>query len=282
MKYTICILIWCIVCITLDSQAQDVEKIILKPNWQKGEIKKITTIKSNVVVSRQSQEQFIDTTFIYQITVLNKTDDGYSLEWKILNVNDIANTKYEKKYLSKFKYLVILDTLGNFKEIKNWESLLALNKAIRQKNKKNKELTFSLDLKGLALIGEIATMQSAETKDDIIAKYKELTNPVLGLYGKELVLNNRTIESKTVSLSSVSAEEVPIIIETIIQNIDRITKANVSIYSMEGINSLEKRKISESEFAFNRTTNWMEKSLSYSESDNNSFVIKEMTEYIIE
>jgi len=123
-------------------KAQTDSNYIIKPNWKKGEVKNLTE-----VLSRSSNIDSIneihkpDTVSISTIKVLDVLNDGYVLEFKVrYKDKEIDSLAYLKEYLDKINFIIKLDTLGKFKELQNWRSLIDNYKELKKRIKSDFEL----------------------------------------------------------------------------------------------------------------------------------------------
>ena len=86
--------------------AQNKSDFTIIPNWKKGEIKKMTVVHSGVWTMNGVANSYPpDTSAVYSIEIIDKTKDGYLLEWKtILNDAEIEEVDFMRNYILNFKY----------------------------------------------------------------------------------------------------------------------------------------------------------------------------------
>jgi hypothetical protein len=262
--------------------AQSKTDFTILPNWKKGETKKMTVINSGVWIMNGEENSFpSDTSAVYSIEIIDKTKDGYLLEWKtILNDNEIEEVDFMKNYMLNFKYIIVTDSFGRFKELQNWKSLIELNTKFKKIfiTEAKKENVSELELSNM-----ISEMKLAETKTDLIRMCNNLTDIFLGNYGEHLKLNDTDSEQTTIPNQHFK-EGIPATSETITKEIndEQISIKYSYIYDYDKLEELhekhypdqeysEKKTISNSEFTYNTKTGWIDKIQIYNEfEDQNS------------
>ena len=257
-------------------KAQDKESFKLKANWKKGEVKEMIVQHSGSWIMNGEENTFPkEISAKYLITIVDKTEKGYIVEWKILNDDkDLEEVYYMKNYISHFKYTIETYLNGNFKELSNWESLIELNKELKENiiSEAKKENVSQQELDNL-----IMQMKLAETKDELIEMCNGLTDIFHGSYGEELLLNDTISEHTTIPNQHLK-NGIPAILETITKklNDDIISIKYAYVYDYEKLMKLHEKHFpdqeyeetkmnSYSEFLYNNKTGWIEKIIFYNE-----------------
>lgn len=251
-------------------KAQDKKTFKLEANWKKGEVKEMNVQQSGSW-TMNGQEGTFPTEFSskYIITIIDKVEKGYIVEWKILNNDkELEEDEFMKEYVSQFKYIIETDLIGNFKELSNWKSLIELNEKLKDKiiSEAKKENVSQIELENM-----IAQMKLAETKSDLIEMCNGLTDIFHRNYGEELRLNDTILEPTTIPNQHFK-EGIPATLETITKELDneRISITYAYVYDYEKLKDLHKKHFPDqeykeqkinslSEFIYNKKTGWFEK-----------------------
>jgi len=276
----------------LNCKAQDEKTFKIEANWKKGEVKEMVVQQSGSW-TMNGQENIFPTEIKakYLITIIDKTDEGYIVEWKIINNDkELEEFEFMKEYVSKFKYVIETDLIGNFKDISNWKSLVELNKEL--KNKISSEAKKE-DISPVELENMIGQMKLTETKSDLIQMCHGLTDIFHGSYGYELQLND-TIQEPTTIPNQHFKDGIPATLETITKELgnDLISMKYAYVYDYEKLKDLHKKhfpdqeyteqKISSySEFLYNKKTGWIEKITFYNEFEDAASRNETIIEHII-
>lgn len=287
------IIILGLVFLTLFScNAQDKKTFKLKANWKKGEVKEMIVQQSGSWKTNGQEDTFpTEISAKYLITIIDKTDKGYIVEWKILNIDkELEENEFMKDYVSQFKYVIETDLIGNFIELSNWKSLVELNKELKDKiiSEAKKENISQSELENL-----IAQMKLAESKDELTVMCNGLTDLFHGSYGEELQLNHTKVEATTIP-NQYFKDGIPASLETITKELDNdeISIRYVIMYDYEKLKALQKEHFpdqeyteqkmnSYSEFIYNHKTGWIDKITIYSEFEDTDSKNTTIIEYII-
>jgi len=273
-------------------KAQDEKTFKLKANWKKGEVKEMIVQQSGSWTMNGQENTFpSEIKAKYLITIIDKTEKGYIVEWKILNNDkELEEVEFMKEYVSKFKYLIETDLNGNFKELSNWKSLVELNKNLKDKiiSEAKKENVSQIELENI-----IGQMKLAETKSDLIEMCNGLTDIFHGSYGEELQLNDTILEPTTIPNEHFK-DGIPAKLETITKELDndRISITYAYVYDYEKLKDLHKKHFpdqeyteqkmnSYSEFVYNKKTGWIEKITFYNEFEDTTSKNTTVIEHII-
>ncbi len=277
---------------TFSGKAQDKEAFKLKANWEKGDVKEMIVQHSGSWKMNGQEQTFpMKINAKYQITILDKTEQGFVVEWKILYDDNVTEeNELVKEYISQFKYEIETDLNGNFKELSNWKSLIKLNNDFIDKIilDAKKENVSQSDLDTI-----IAKMKLPVTKDDLITMCQGMTNIFHSIYGEEIKLNDTTLKPTIIPNEYIN-EGIPGTLETITKVLDKdkISIRYSNVYNYEKLKELQikyfpdqeytKQEInSYTEFVYNIKTGWIEKITIYNEfkySDNENVTL---IEYII-
>lgn len=272
--------------------AQDKKTFTLKANWKKGEVKEMLVQQSSSWKTNEWEDiSPTETTAKYSITIIDKTNKGYLVEWKALIADiELEEVDFMKDYVSQFKYLIETDSNGKFKELSNWESLVELNKELKERVIKEAEKE---NISRPVLDHIIAKMELPETKDELMDMCKGLTEIYLGSYGVELPLNDTTLEPTTIPNQHLK-EGIPVTLKTVIKELDhdKISMTYSYVYDEEKIKELSKKHFpdqeytgqktsSYTEYIYNRKTGWIEKITIHSEFDDGRSMSTAIIEYII-
>ncbi len=273
--------------------AQNKTDFTIIPNWKQGEIKKMTVIHSGIWRMNDIENSTPpDTSVVYSIEIIDKTNDGYLLEWKIiLNKNETDEIDFMTNYVLNFKYLIATDSYGRFKELQNWKSLIELNTELRNMLiAESKEGNISeLELNNL-----LSEMKLAGTKNDLIEMCNSLTDIFLGNYGEQLKLNDSISEPTTIPNQQFK-EGIP---ATFVTTTNELNSEQINIkysynYDYDKLRVLYKKHfpdqeyletkvISYSIFTYNRKTGWIDNILLYNEFEEQNNKNINIIEYIIE
>lgn len=273
--------------------AQNKTDFTIIPNWEKGETKKMTVVHSGVWIMNGIENSYPpDTSSVYSIEIIDKTKDGYLLEWKtILNENETDEVDFMTNYVLNFKYIIVTDSYGRFKELQNWKSLIELNTELKNMfiAEAKKENISELELSNM-----LSEMKLAETKNDMIGMCNNLTDIFFGNYGEQLKLNDTIIEP-TIIPNQHFKEGVPATSVTITKELngEQISIKYSYIYDYDKLRELQKKHfpdqeyleqkiISYSVFTYNRKTGWIDKILLYNEFEDQNNKNISLIDYIIE
>lgn len=271
------IILFVIIFLTVfNCKAQDKKILKLKANWKKGEVKEMVVQQSGSwSLNGKSNTLPLETTARYLITIVDKTAEGYIVEWRIINnEKNLEEFDFINNYLSQYKYLIKTDLIGNFKELSNWKELIELNNELKSRitSESKKEDVNQQELE--KMIGQI---KLAETKDELIEMCNGLTDIFHGSYSEELPLNDTILEPAIIPNQRFK-EGVPATLETITKELDnnRVLLRYAYTYDYKKLKELHEKyfpnqKYSEqiedsySEFIYNDKTGWIEKITFYSE-----------------
>jgi len=273
-------------------KAQDEKTFKLEANWKKGEVKEMNVQQSGSWAMNGHEDTFpTEISAKYLITIIDKTEKGYIVEWKILNNDkELEGDEFMKEYVSQFKYVIETDLIGNFKELSNWKSLVELNEELKDKiiSEAKKENVSQIELENM-----FAQMKLAETKSDLIEMCNGLTDIFHGSYGEVLRLNDTVLEPTTIPNQHFK-DGIPVTLETITKELDneRISITYAYVYDYEKLKDLHKKHFpdqeykeekinSHSEFIYNKKTGWIEKITFYNEFEDTASRNTTIIEHII-
>lgn len=278
---------------TFSCKAQDEKTFKIKANWEKGEVKEMIVQQSGSWTINGQENPFpTEIKAKYSITIIDKTEKGYIVEWKKILNNDkeLEEDQFMKEYVSQFKYVIETDLMGNFKELSNWNSLVELNKKLKDKiiSEAKRENVSQIELENM-----LAQMKLAETKSDLIEMCNELTDIFHGSFGEELRLNATILEPTTIP-NQYFKDGIPASLETKTKDLDndRISITYTYIYDYEKLKELykkhfpdqeykEQKMSSYSELIYNKKTGWIEKITFYNEFEDTASKNTTIIEYII-
>lgn len=273
-------------------KAQEKESFKIRANWKKGEVKEMT-IQHSGSIKINSFEQSFPTTISakFQISVLEKSQQGCIVEWKMINnSNDLDDNKIMSEYLEQYKYIIETDSNGNFKELSNWESLVLLNKNLKEQItiEAKKENVSQSEIDTI-----LAQMNLAETKDEFVGMCNEITGIFHGCYGEEFIVND-TINKPTIISNEFIKEGIPATIEMTSKfiNKNKVCIRYSYLYDYEKLKELNEKYFPDqeysevtintfTEFEFNIKTTWIEKIIIYNEYKNSDSENITRIEYII-
>ncbi len=274
-------------------EAQPTKNFKIVPNWQKGEVKEMIVQQSGAFTVNGQETPFpTEIKEKYSIEIIDQTEKGYIVEWKILDKDkEFEELEFMKEYLSNFKYVIETDLNGNFKNLSNWKSLIELNKNLKEKiiSGAKKENISQIELESIT-----EQINLAETKIELIVMCHSLTDVFHSSYGEEISLNDTILEPTTVPNRNFK-DGIPVTLETISQELDndRISIKCTNIYDYEKLKDLynknfpdqeykEQKITSYSNFIYNRQTGWFEKISFYYELEEGESKNSTIIEYIIQ
>lgn len=274
-------------------QAQTDSNYIVKPNWKKGEVKTLTQ-----VLSRSSNIDSIDvfnkpdTVSFSTIKVLDVLNDGYVLAFKVrYKDKEIDSLAYIKEYLDKINFIIKVDTIGKFKELQNWRSLIDNYKELKKriKNEAKKENKKYSSIKNL-----IKELNEISTKRSLIETCLFETTIFLSLYGEHLKLFD-SISVPTIEPDKVIKEGIPLFKITDTKKIDedRFSIKHSDIYDKTktkilidkyypGVDLDSAVTTSYNFYIYNNKTSWVEKIIFYVQFQDTSWGYTNITTYTIE
>jgi len=273
-------------------KSQDEKTFKIKANWKKGEVKEMIVQQSGSWTMNGQENTFpTEIKAKYSIKIIDKTEKGYIVEWKILNSDkELEEDQFMKEYVSQFKYVVETDLIGNFKELSNWNSLVELNKKLKEKiiSEAKKENVSQIELENM-----LSQMKLSETKSDLIEMCNGLTDLFHGSYGEKLQLNDTILEPTTIPNQHFK-DGIPATLETITKELDNgmISIKYAYVYDYEKLKDLhdkhfpdqeytEQKINSYSDFIYNKKTGWIEKITFYNEFEDTESKNTTIIEHII-
>ena len=274
------------------SKAQEKVPFKLMANWKPGEVKEMIVKQSGLWEMSGDEDTIpMEISAKYLITITDKSEKGYMVEWKIINTNkELEDNELLKDYISGFKYLIETDLNGKFIGLYNWKSLIELNKELKGKfiSAMKQDNVSEPESENI-----IAQMKLAETRDELVDNCKSLTDVFHGIYGEELLLNDTTREQTTISNEQIE-EGIPATLETITRDLgdDKIFIRYAYLYDYEKIRVLQEKYFPDqeyieqkmdfySEYIYNNKTGWIEKITFYTEFESTGSRSLMKIEYII-
>lgn len=291
MKSTILTAILLLAVIT--SFSQNKETMLLKAKWQKGEAKELMLIKSGSATIYGDERISPPDTSRYSIFIADKTEEGYIVVWKALYELPVpVDEGYEfvMEYASQYKFIILTDTNGSFRELVNWEELLKLNKKFKS------EIYSTARKEGLGkeIVDEMLVQRNLpETKEALLNECNFLAGVFLGVYGNQVRLNDSITEPTTITNPNFK-EGIPVTQQTVTRETDneRIGISYKYLYDYEklkeivkkeypGIEYSEDKSDSSSEYIYNHQTGWVERVETIMKFESSSSKSNTKLEYLI-
>lgn len=273
--------------------AQVKKDFCITPYWKKGETKTLTIIQSSIWTPHDREDSYDpDTTGIFSIKVIDKTIDSYIIEWSPIPMdNQTMESDFEKYWLSKFKFIIVTDLNGRFKKLKNWKSLVELNRELKDfiLTEAKKEGLSDIDISKA-----LSELKLAESEPELIESCDIFLNIYLGNYGEHFILNDTIYLPSTIP-TQFFKEGIPVTSETITKEINdkQVMLRFSSIYDYEKLSELQKKYypdqdfkdqeiISYGEFIYNKQTGWFDSILFYNKRESMDEGHLSVIRYIIE
>ncbi|MBI5858671.1 MAG: hypothetical protein HZB42_13625 [Sphingobacteriales bacterium] len=96
-------------------------------NWQKGEKKELVITRNKERIEKGKQSQPFNFTYLAHISILDSTDEGYSVQWVLDIPEEVkkASPGIEKlmPVYNGLKIIFTTNNVGSFKSLINWEEV---------------------------------------------------------------------------------------------------------------------------------------------------------------
>lgn len=155
-------------------------EVQLVANWEVGDEFQYKFSQIKEEVKFEINQGRIDFSQIIKLKVLEKTEEGYKMEWLILKgiypegvEMDVESTRKYEEMIGKYKIQYLTNELGNFKELLNWEEVL------------------NYQLETMSEVSEIIEEEEDVDVDELIAHMRDMYGTkefVENLFIKELKL----------------------------------------------------------------------------------------------
>ncbi len=115
-------------------------------NWQQGEQKTYTVITDNFEIEGVDTTATIHSTYDVEITVKDKQDQAYVIEWRYKNIETTMPVPEIMDLMEDLKVVFKTEASGAFKEVVNWQEIQEfIGKALHRMKKKFKDTPFMED-----------------------------------------------------------------------------------------------------------------------------------------